>query len=694
MTARKVPALDGFRLVAAVLVVMIHTSPLASISPTVDFWLTRVLARLAVPFFLMASGYFLAAKDGPELRKFWKRTASVYVVAAALYLPLNLYAGMSPVEWVRGFLWEGTFYHLWYFPALLWGSLVARQLWRLGARPALAIAGVLYLIGLDGDSYFNWAERVPLLRQVYGAIFAVTEYTRNGLFYAPLFLILGAALSKRSWRLSTGEALLGFALSFIAMTAEGLWLHGLGAQHHDSMYLTLPVCMVFLFCLLLRCNDGRWKAARELSLLVYLLHPACIVVVRGLARYTGTWSLLVENRLGHFAAVLAMSFALAAALRRLRPLALPPDARAWRELDADALRNNVRALQEAVGPGCQLMAVLKADAYGHGAKQFAHILQREGIRAYAVACLAEGIALRKAGIRGTILILGWTPPEQAPLLARWRLTQTVASLEHGRALASQRCRVRVHLALDTGMHRLGIDAEDRTALRELFALPKLRVEGVFSHLCVSDDLTEEQVAFTRRQAEKFRTAVHKLRADGCAPGKVHLLASYGIWNYPEYGFDFARAGIALYGVHSDGGSTRRELPLQPVLALKARVARVRRLAPGETAGYGRDFVADEERVLAVVTIGYADGLPRSLSDHGGRVLLRGVSCRMVGRMCMDQLLVDVTDVPEVSAGDVATLIGQDGNERIPVEELARCCGTISNEILSRLGSRLPLRFLQ
>ena len=691
---RRGPALDAFRLIAAVLVVAIHTSPLASVSPLADFWLTRVLARLGVPFFLVTTGYFLARRGWCGLRGFWLRTLGVYLAAAVLYLPLNFYAGLSPAAWLRGFVWEGTFYHLWYFPALLWGVLLARGLAKLGTRPGLAVAAVLYLIGLGGDSYFGLADRIPALHNFYTAVFSLTEYTRNGLFYAPVFLLLGAALAESPKTPRLRPSALGFGLSFAGMTAEGLWLHSLHVQRHDSMYLLLPVCLVFLFRLLLAGNAGRWRAARDASLLVYILHPGCIVAVRGLARALGLWGPLVENSLGHFAAVLALSAAAAALLIRLAPLPRRPDARAWRALDIGALLHNLEVLQQAAGPGRRVMAVVKADAYGHGAKTVARVLQQAGVQDFAVATLAEGIALRKAGIRGRILILGWTDPTEAPLLRRWRLTQTVASLAHGQALAAQGYRLRVQIALDTGMHRLGVPADDHAALAALYALPGLRVEGVFSHLCVSDSLAGDDRTFTHAQANKFAEAIAWLRQNGYDPGVAHLLASYGLLNADEAlnraAGDLVRAGIALYGVHSDGVSIRRALPLRPVLSLKARVAAVQVLAAGETAGYGRAFTAARETRLAVLTIGYADGLPRCLPARGGRVLLHGAFCPMVGRMCMDQLLVDVTDAPAVAPGDTATLLGQDGGAAIPAEELAARCDTITNELLSRLSPRLGL----
>ena len=364
--------------------------------------------------------------------------------------------------------------------------------------------------------------------------------------------------------------------------------------------------------------------------------------------------------------------------------------RAWRETDLSALAHNARKIQSALAPGCRLMAVVKANAYGHGALPVARRLETMGINSFAVACLEEGIALRRSGIQGTILILGYTLPGLTPQLHRWKLTQTVADAAHGQALAGCQLPLSVHLALDTGMHRLGIPAEDHNALRRLYELPGLHVEGVFSHLCVSDSLSPEDVAFTRLQLDRFYGAIQWLKAHRLEPGDTHIQASYGIWNLPPQPCSLARAGIALYGVCSDDSPTARTLDLKPVLSLRARVTCVRTLAPSEGAGYGLAFRADQPRQLAVVAIGYADGLPRSLPQQGGEVLLHGMRCPMVGRMCMDQLLVDVTGLPCVTPGDTATLIGADGQQQIRAEDVARQCGTITNEILSRLGARLPI----
>lgn len=678
-------ALDRFRLLAAVLVVCIHTSPLSSIGGGWDFWLTRVLARAAVPFFLMVSGYFLARSEWKSTGRFLKKTALTYLAGVALYLPLNLYnGGYGPLEWVRKLLAEGTLYHLWYFPAVILGVFIARGLSRLGQPAALAIAALLYLIGLGGDSYYGLASSLPGPAAFYQAVFVLFGYTRNGLFFAPLFLLLGAA--GKQW--GQAVSLTGTALSLAAMTAEGFLLRALGWQRHDSMYLTLPLCMVFIFSLLLGQNSGEDKRARRLSLLIYLLHPWSIVLVRGGAKAVGLGALLVEKSVVHFFAVLGLTLALALALDALRPIRPSPAARAWKEIDLEALKHNAEVLRSRLAPGCKLMAVVKADGYGHGAAAVARRLQKDGADAFAVACLPEGIALRRAGIRGLILILGYTPAEEAPLLRRWRLTQAVADEDHGAALNAAGVPLHVHLAIDTGMRRLGVPAEDTAALARLCGMKNLRVDGVFSHLCVSDGSEPSAKDYTQGQLARFYRAVDWLRENGYDPGGVHIQASGGILGLPSQPCAYARAGIALYGVGSEGAADSVEAGLRPVLSLRAKVACVRRLRAGEAAGYGLAFQARRDTRLAVASIGYADGLPRELAQRGGRVLIRGQSCPMVGRMCMDQLFVDVTDAPDVRTGDIVTLIGQDGGLTIRAEEVSRRCGTITNELLSRLGRRI------
>lgn len=683
---KKGPVLDRARLAAALLVVAIYTGPLASYSAEGDFWLCRVLARLAVPFFFMLTGHFLARRAWRGTGALWRRTALLYGAAVLLYLPLNLYAGgFSPWQAVQKLLLTGTFYHLWYLPALLLGLPIAHALAKRGLRLALPAAAVLYLVGLAGDSWYGLACGLPGAQTVLdGLLAALGGYTRGGLFFAPLFLLLGAAVKPVRPR----AALPGFLAALAALSAEAFWLKSIASPRHDSMYLTLPLAAAALFSGLLAVNGGRDRRSAKLAEAVYLVHPWCIVLVRGAAKALGLQAVLVENSLGHFAAAAALSAAVSALALAVWPVKPDPTARAWRQVDRTALAHNAKLLRRQAG--CPLMAVIKADGYGHGAVKTARTLRRQGVRSFAVATLPEAIALRRAGILGEILVLGYTAPGEAALLARWRVSQALVSEEYAQALNGQGRKVRAHLALDTGMHRLGINAADQEALRRVFALPNLKIQGVFSHLCVADGLSAEAVAYTQGQAQRFFEAVEGLRAAGIDPGRTHLQASYGLLNLPPLGCGLARPGLALYGVYEDAAPVQRRLELWPALSLKARVAAVRRLKTGEGAGYGLAFTAARPTLLAVVSIGYADGLPRGLAAHGGEVLVRGKRAPVVGRLCMDQMLVDVTDVGQVSMGDAVTVIGRDGPEEIRAEELAARCGTITNELLAGLSPRLGL----
>ena len=363
--------------------------------------------------------------------------------------------------------------------------------------------------------------------------------------------------------------------------------------------------------------------------------------------------------------------------------------RAWIELDRASLRHNVRTLQALLPEGCVLMPAVKANAYGHGADLIAPALNELGVTHFCVASATEGEALRACGVTGEILVLGYTDPGQFPLLRRWHLTQTVLDAAYAQVLNAWGEPLDVQLKLDTGMHRLGERCEHLEALSRVFGYQNLHITGAFTHLCVSDSTAPPERAFTLAQGRAFYAAIAQLRARGCPCPKVHLLASYGLLHYPELGGDYARVGIALYGALS---SRRDEehcaVDLRPVLSLKARVALVRDLAPGEGAGYGLQFIPARPAKLAVIAIGYADGLPRSLGRGVGAVLLNGRAAPIVGRICMDQTLVDVTDLPPVHPGEEAVLIGASGSLSLRASALAEQAGTITNELLSRLGARL------
>lgn len=699
--------LDIFRILAAVLVVTIHTSPLASIHEDADFFLTRVLARIAVPFFLMVTGQFLLSDIGsPDKRRMGKRMHYIqrvlilYGISTLLYLPIGIYAGhyqnLSVGGVLRMIFFDGTFYHLWYFPACVIGILIVTGLQRCKHKVCMvSITGGLYVIGLLGDSYYGVLSHIPALENVYQYGFTVWSYTRNGLFFTPLFLMLGALLGLNRMRLSRTMSILGFVVSLILLTIEAYTVRRLGWQRHDSMYLMLPVVMLFLYHFLQSVSLPSKPFLRGVSTWLYVLHPAVIVAVHAAANVLH-FPILIENSLVNFTIVIVVSGMLAVLLSWLigKGTQSKDDAgnskgRAWIELDRDALKKNVEFLQAQLPPDCKLMPAIKANAYGHGAVLMAKMLSQMGIDSFCVACIQEGIELRKADVQGSILILGYTSPEQFDLLRKYHLTQTVVDYAYAKELEAYGKTLHVHIGIDTGMHRLGERSENLEDIKAIFDMKNLVVEGMYTHLSADDTRREPDRLFTYHQAEAFYHVAETLSQAGIPCPKLHLQASYGVLNYPELSGDYARVGIVLYGILSTKEDTEPwKKKLYPVLSLKARVASVRMIQPGESAGYGNPFVAEKYMKIATLAIGYADGLPRALSNGNGGVLVNGIWAPILGRICMDQTLIDISGIPNVQAGDVVVLIGISGNEEISACDVAAQTGTITNEILSRMGKRL------
>lgn len=723
--------IDYFRFIAALLVIAIHTSPLLSCSEQADFILTRIVARAGVPFFFMASGFFLISKhtkDNKRLLGFIKKTAGIYFISILIYIPFNIYndyfkMGNLLSNIIRDIIFDGTFYHLWYLPASLLGALLAWfMVKKLDYKTAFIISGILYIIGLFGDSYYGISENIPFLKNMYELMFQLFEYTRNGIFFAPLFFVMGGFI--RDWQSGYGgqhisnksikKDLTGFIIFFILMLVEGLLLHHFKLQRHDSMYIFLPFCMYFLFRLLLRgrvdiskSNDRldvraavKNKSLRDISLVVYIIHPAIIVVVRMTARLLRLWKIFVDNSPVHYIVVTALSLSISclfvklARLEKRRGLKrkwqkLSQTYRAWIEINTENLRHNVNTLKAAMHPESEIMAVVKTNAYGHGDFEMAVLLNKMGIRAFAVATIDEGIRLRKYGISGEILILGYTPPFMAGELKKYGLTQTIVDISHARELNRQGIPVKCHIKIDTGMHRLGISYDSMLEIEEVFAKENLQVEGIYSHLCCSDNRSLEYEEFTRRQIERFYSVIDMLDEDGIKVPKVHIQSSYGLLNYPEYKCDYVRLGIALYGVLSTTDTmTKNRVMLRPVLSLKSRVILIRRVGRGESVGYNRDFIAKRDTVIAVIPVGYGDGFPRNLSGERAVVSICGEYAPVVGRICMDCMMVDITETENVRIGDEAVVIGEEEGVNAPF--VAENSGSISNELLCRMGSRLPV----
>jgi len=323
--------IDRFRQIAALLIVGIHTYPLSSISENLNFIICNVISRIAVPFFLMVTGYFLLPQyfskeicNTKPLINFIKKTGLFYIIATVLYLPVSIYAGYysqgtAAAAIFKNIIFDGTFYHLWYLPASIIGVLLIYFLGRrFSIRTVLGISAFLYLFGLLGDSYYGLAVKIPVLNSVYSACFHVFSYTRNGFFYAPVFLALGAMTAKMKRRLDVRVCLIGFAASMLIMLAEGSALHFGGIQRHDSMYAALLPCMFFLFQLLLSRVGKTRPILRDVTMWVYLLHPLFIVAVRGAAKAASLTSLLVDNSMIHYISVCLLSISTSLLIAKLQ----------------------------------------------------------------------------------------------------------------------------------------------------------------------------------------------------------------------------------------------------------------------------------------------------------------------------------------------------------------------------------------
>ncbi len=369
--------------------------------------------------------------------------------------------------------------------------------------------------------------------------------------------------------------------------------------------------------------------------------------------------------------------------------------RTWAEISLDNLEHNYRALRAHIPEGCKFLGVIKADAYGHGAVPVSGTLSELGCDYLAVSNLEEAVQLRRGGIRTPILILGYTPPEYADTMVFMDLTQEIHSIDYARAL-EERLRgtnyiLNVHLKLDTGMGRIGFLAYgEHSELPQLAAfsqLTHLRAEGVFMHFSAADSRREDDERYTQLQFARFRQALAELDGYGIHPALRHCANSAATILHPEYSLDMVRGGIALYGCAPDV-DCEGLLDLRPVMTLRTTIAQIRDVAAGTPISYGRTFTAPRDLRMAVLPIGYADGFARGLS---GKVSFRlhGQDVPVIGRICMDMCMVDITNVPDAQVGDELTLFGYDPDgQRVPVERLAEASGTISYEILCTLSKRI------
>jgi alanine racemase len=366
----------------------------------------------------------------------------------------------------------------------------------------------------------------------------------------------------------------------------------------------------------------------------------------------------------------------------------------WAEIDLDAIESNVRAFRDYVKAPVELIAVIKANAYGHGAVQVGRAALRAGASRLAVHRLSEGIDLRQVGIMAPVLLLGYTPPAGADAVVQAGLTPSVTSLEFARALSGRAlalgATVPVHIKVDTGMGRYGLLPDELLDfVRILLPLTGLRLEGIFTHFATADWL---DLVHTRRQLQVFNDVLLALHLAGIDVPIVHAANTAAAMRMPEAHFSAIRPGLGLYGM-PPSAEWAPAFPLRPALSLKSRVCRVRLLERGSAIGYGRTFITQQPTRVALVPVGYGDGYQRAFSNKGF-VLIRGRRARILGTVCMDQFMVDVSEIQGVQQDDEIVLLGHQGDQTIAAGDIAALIGTINYEITSAILPRIPRLYLR
>ena len=364
--------------------------------------------------------------------------------------------------------------------------------------------------------------------------------------------------------------------------------------------------------------------------------------------------------------------------------------RAWVEIDLAALTHNVKQLKNLLSPQTELMTVVKADAYGHGAVAVSQTALSAGASWLGVATIPEGIELREAGIEAPILLLGAThTAQQVKAIAQWHLQPTICTAKQAlifsEVLVGLNQSLPVHAKLDTGMSRLGAPWQEATEFVQLVkGLPNLKLASIYSHLATADS---PDTAVMKEQHQRFERAIAQIKTSGINPSSLHLANSAAALADPDLHYDLVRVGLATYGLYP-APHLQNVVDLKPAMQVKAKVTQVKTIESGTGVSYGYQFIAQRQTKIAVVGVGYADGIPRNLSNKM-QVLIRGKFVPQVGAVTMDQLMLDVTDIPDLEVGEVVTLLGKDGENQITADDWAATLGTISWEIICGFKHRLP-----
>lgn len=380
---------------------------------------------------------------------------------------------------------------------------------------------------------------------------------------------------------------------------------------------------------------------------------------------------------------------------------LPIQQRYWAEIDLDSAEYNFKLIKTKLSDTTKLCCVVKADAYGHGAVRLSKLYECLGADYFAVSNIEEAIQLRKNDIKKPILILGYTHPKCAGLLSKFDIEQSVFSLEYARQLnefaTENKVNIKIHIKLDTGMGRIGFSCKKKSDLTPELddavascMLKNLIPYGVFTHFAVADE-KENGAEYTKNQYTNFKFGIDYMESRGISFKIKHCSNSAGILDYPDYQMDMVRAGIILYGLSPSEKAFNTSL--KPLISLKAKISQVKILKKGECVSYGCKYKAQRDTVVATVPVGYADGLWRMNSDKG-YMLVNGKKAKIIGRICMDQTMLDVTDNDNIKESDTVVIIGQSGGEYISVNEIASNCETINYEIVCAIGKRVPRIYIK
>ena len=366
-------------------------------------------------------------------------------------------------------------------------------------------------------------------------------------------------------------------------------------------------------------------------------------------------------------------------------------------VDLDAIEYNIERMKDNIQEGVKMLAVIKTDGYGHGAVQIAHLLsEKEYIWGYAVATLEEAVALRKADVKNPILVLGCIFPDQLKEAVMHEVRITTYTKELAEQISKEAVELGkpayLHIKLDTGMSRLGfqITEESVDEISQIAKLPGIVMEGLFTHFAKADEIDK---SYTEKQFQNYIWMKDKLEKRGVTFEYYHCSNSAGIIDIQDVNLDLVRAGISTYGLYPSEEVNKENVPLKPALELISHVAHVKWVEPGTPVSYGGTYVTDKRTRIATIPVGYGDGYPRALSNKG-YVLIHGKKAPILGRICMDQFMVDVTEIPDVAFGDKVTLIGRDGEELLPVETLGDLSGRFNYEFVCDLGKRIPREYIR